>query len=294
MGGLLLPWLAPAHLWHTCPPRKLSHGGASLAPLRPRPQSPPLALAPRPRLPPPPLQARLPSEAWPAQHEPPLPCPLQLLSVSPCCAAPLVPAPGADKGVRLRGGVPLLLLLLLEAQPEAASDTPLHLHTPPALPESCLPWLPWGELEPRLSPTPHQSGRQALASPVVSAPAPPPHALTSGLHRGLQPPPASRSGTPLPSSPKEQERLLSLPGLRFSPAASRPPHPKPQLPSSTAPPGCNSPFPAHWSSGARTQKQPSWGRSTPRGSARALTAGGGDPEPLPTSHPPSQPLGKAR
>ncbi|VTJ72572.1 Hypothetical predicted protein [Marmota monax] len=296
MGGLLLPRLAPAHLWHTRPPRKLSHGGASLAPLRPWLRLPAPALAPRPRLPPPPLLAWLPSTDWPALPEPPPPCPLQLLPVRPCSEAPLVQAPGTDKGGRLRGGAPLLLLLLLEAQPVAASDTGLHLHTPPALPESCLPWLPWGELEPRLSPTPHQSGRQALASPVGAAPAPPrppprrsplactgacslpppraPGLVSGGLPRRWRPP--FSPGTPL------------LP-RRFPP--SPPQTPTSQLHSTSRK---QLPFSAHSGSGARTQKQPSWGLSAPRDSAWALTAGGGDPEPPPTSHPPSQPLGKAR
>lgn len=104
-----------------------------------------------------------------------------------------------------------------------------------------------------------------------------------GRRRGLQPPPASRSGARLPSSLARRPSASFLSrGLRVFPP-SPPPHPPPKsrVPGSAAPRGCASrapharaAVPAHNNSPpgrraappscAHQGQRPGWGRSTPR------------------------------
>lgn len=132
----------------------------------------------------------------------------------------------------------------------------------------CLPRSSQGgrSLDPRRPRTRLGGGRRA--PPAGAAPAPPASRLTSRRRRGLQPPPASRSGTRLPSSRTALERLLSLPGTPRLPTASRPPHPP--SPNSPASRRLRDATPVFRALGQRSPytKQPSRRRTALPGSAQ--------------------------
>ena len=160
-----------------------------------------------------------------------------------------------------------------------------------------LPRVPRGRR--RRAPRRPAPGRAAGASLLGRVPRPRPRpprrasALTSRRRRGLQPPPASRSGTRLPSSGKALERLLSLPGTPRLPAASRPPHPpSPNSPASRRLRDATRVFRAPGQRSPHT-KQPSRRRAALPGfgAGRADAAGGGDAAPPARRPPPARPRG---
>lgn len=162
----------------------------------------------------------------------------------------------------------------------------------------CLPRSSQGgrSLDPRRPRTRLGGGRRA--PPAGAAPAPPASRLTSRRRRGLQPPPASRSGTRLPSSRTALERLLSLPGTPRLPTASRPPHPQAPTPQLRGASGMQLRFSAHSGSSPRTQNSPLAGAPLCLARRRKGNRGGGwrggAPRPPPASRPPLRPPGKAR
>lgn len=117
--------------------------------------------------------------------------------------------------------------------------------------------------------------------------------LTSRRRRGLQPPPASRSGTRLQSSRKALERLLSLPGTPRLPAGSRPPHPpRPNSPASRCLRDATPVFRALRQRSPHTKTALSAAHgSAGLGAGRAVAAGGGDAAPPARRPPPARPRG---